>query len=97
MPELLSAADIAAGLAELNDWTGDTAAITRTAKLPAFMTAIGVVNTVASVAEGMDHHPDIDIRWRTLTFTCATHSAGGVTQDDLVLARRIDEIVAAAM
>jgi len=48
------------------------------------------------VAEELDHHPDIDIRWRNLTFHCATHSAGGVTARDLDLAARIDEIIAAA-
>jgi len=96
MAELLSTADIAAHLAELDGWSGDHAGITRTAKLPTFLGAIGVVDRVAAVAEEMDHHPDIDIRWRTLTFVCATHSAGGVTMKDIDLARRIDEIVAAS-
>ena len=44
----------------------------------------------------MDHHPDIDIRWRTLTFSLSTHSAGGLTQLDLELAHRIDALVTAA-
>jgi 4a-hydroxytetrahydrobiopterin dehydratase len=44
----------------------------------------------------MDHHPDIDIRWRTLTFRCVTHSAGGVTMRDIALANRIDRILADA-
>ena len=94
MAELLSMEDVAASLAELDDWAGDTNAITRTAKLGTFLGAIGVVDRVAVVAEEMDHHPDIDIRWRKLTFTCATHSAGGVTSKDITLARRIDEIIA---
>ena len=55
-----------------------------------------MIDQVAVVAEEMDHHPDIDLRWRTLTFHCTTHSAGGVTGRDLDLAARIDEIVAAA-
>jgi 4a-hydroxytetrahydrobiopterin dehydratase len=96
MAELLSTAGIAAHLAELDGWSGDSAGITRTAKLPTFLAAIKVVDRVAAVAEEMDHHPDIDIRWRTLTFVCATHSAGGVTMKDIDLARRIDEIVAAS-
>jgi 4a-hydroxytetrahydrobiopterin dehydratase len=41
----------------------------------------------------MDHHPDIDIRWRSLTFVLSTHSAGGITQYDIELAHRIDAIV----
>ncbi|MDT5025801.1 MAG: 4a-hydroxytetrahydrobiopterin dehydratase [Micromonosporaceae bacterium] len=96
MAELLSADQIAAGLADLDDWSGDTSGITRTAALPTFLSAIAVVDRVATVAEEADHHPDIDIRWRNLTFACATHSAGGVTAKDLDLAHRIDEIIAAA-
>src|SRR5262245_18369832 len=96
MPELLADADVATALSELNGWSGDTSAITMTVKLPTFLTAIAVVDQVAQVAEAMDHHPDIDIRWRSLTFLCATHSAGGVTTNDIMLAHRIDEIVATA-
>jgi 4a-hydroxytetrahydrobiopterin dehydratase len=96
MADLLSVEAIDAGVAELDGWSGGTESISRTVSLPTFPAAIGVVDRVAVVAEEMDHHPDIDIRWRKLTFTCATHSAGGVTDRDLTLARRIDEIVADA-
>jgi 4a-hydroxytetrahydrobiopterin dehydratase len=96
MAEVLSHDEITSATAKLKDWSGDVAAIRRTAKLPTFPVAIAVVDRVAEVAEAMDHHPDIDIRWRTLTFVCATHSAGGVTDKDLELARRIDEIVEGA-
>ena len=81
-------------MSDLPGWSGDEAAITRTVQLPSFMDAIAVVDRVAVVAEEMDHHPDIDIRWRTLTFRCSTHSTGKVTERDIELARRIDEIVA---
>jgi 4a-hydroxytetrahydrobiopterin dehydratase len=97
MAELLSTGEITSRVAELDDWSGDTSGITRTVALPTFIAAIAVVDRIAVVAEEMDHHPDIDIRWRRLTFTCVTHSAGGVTARDLALARRIDEIVAAAV
>ena len=93
MAELLSMEDVAASLAQLDDWSGDTDAITRTAKLPTFLGAIGVVDRVAVVAEEMDHHPDIDLRWRTLHLTLVSHSAGGVTELDVQLARRIDELL----
>jgi len=96
MADLLSADEVAAHLTRLTGWSGDTTGITRTAALPTFAAAIAVVDQVATVAEGMDHHPDIDIRWRNLTFVCASHSAGGVTGLDIELARRIDDIVAAA-
>jgi 4a-hydroxytetrahydrobiopterin dehydratase len=93
MAELLDAEAVSNALKGLVDWSGDTKAISRTAQLPTFPDAIAVVDRVAVVAEEMNHHPDIDIRWRTLTFRCATHSAGGVTRLDIELARRIDEIV----
>ncbi|MFD0569605.1 4a-hydroxytetrahydrobiopterin dehydratase [Kitasatospora gansuensis] len=46
---------------------------------------------VAEAAEELDHHPDIDIRWRTLRFVLSTHSAGGLTGLDLTMAARIDQ------
>jgi 4a-hydroxytetrahydrobiopterin dehydratase len=95
MPDVLDNDAVTAALADLDGWTGDAKEITRTVELPSFPAAIAVVDRVAEVAEELDHHPDIDIRWRTLTFHCATHSAGGVTAYDLRLARRIDELVAA--
>jgi 4a-hydroxytetrahydrobiopterin dehydratase len=94
MAEVLSDEAVAAGLGDLDGWTGNRSGIERTVELASFPAAIAAVDRVAEVAEGLDHHPDIDIRWRTLTFRCATHSAGGVTEKDLDLARRIDEIIA---
>ena len=96
MAELLSADDVATAIGELEDWTGDPSAITRTAVLPSFPAAIDVVDQVAVVAEEMDHHPGMDIRWRKVTFVCSTHSAGGVTHRDIALAKRIDQIIAGA-
>ena len=96
MPDPLTDDQLGTALSGLDGWTGDAEGIRRTAELPSFPAAIAVVDRVAEVAEGMDHHPDIDIRWRTLTFVCVTHSAGGVTDADITLAGRIDEIVRAA-
>lgn len=82
---------VTAALAALPGWSGDTSSITRTVTAPDFLSAIRTVDDVALLAETMDHHPDIDVRWRKLTFTLSTHSAGGVTAADLELARGIDE------
>jgi 4a-hydroxytetrahydrobiopterin dehydratase len=95
MAELLSADDVSAALAELDGWEGDTAQIKRSVKAPTFAAGIRLVDAVAEIADGMDHHPDIDIRWTTITFTCSTHSKGGVTDADVALARRIDDLAAA--
>ncbi|MCJ0894026.1 4a-hydroxytetrahydrobiopterin dehydratase [Rhodococcus sp. ARC_M12] len=92
MTELLTDRDIED--ARLTEWTVVEKSITRTVELTSFRAAIEVVNRVADAAEEADHHPDIDIRWRTLTFTLSTHSAGGLTQKDVDLARRIDQLTA---
>jgi 4a-hydroxytetrahydrobiopterin dehydratase len=52
---------------------------------------------VAEIAEARNHHPDIDIRWRTVTFRCSTHSKGGITDLDIELAEEIDRVLAGAM
>lgn len=96
MPTVLTDSERDAALARLDGWTGDATGLHRTVELPDFPTAILVVDRVAAAAEQADHHPDIDIRWRTLTFACATHSAGGVTGLDVQLAEKINEIVTAA-
>ena len=94
MEQQLSAVDVARALAELKDWTGDTTSLRRSIKASSFAAGIQLVDAVAEIADAMDHHPDIDIRWTTITFTCSTHSAGGVTELDVVLARRIDDLAA---
>ena len=91
--EVFDAGNLQTALADLDGWSGDPSAISRDAELSSFPNAIAVVDRVAEVAEQLDHHPDIDIRWRRLHFTLSTHSAGGVTSKDVDLARRIDEIV----
>lgn len=96
MAELLEPDEVRSALGTRPGWSGDHTAIMRTVTLPSFLEAVAVVDRIAVIAEQMDHHPDIDIRWRNLTFRCATHSAGGVTARDLDLASRIDDVVAGA-
>jgi len=93
MPELLSDEDKGKALGRLTDWQNDEGAFARTVELANFPQAIQVVNRVAEIAENNNHHPDIDIRWRTLTFRCTTHSAGGVTESDVSLAEEIDGVI----
>ncbi|MGW7448976.1 4a-hydroxytetrahydrobiopterin dehydratase [Kitasatospora sp. NPDC054795] len=83
--------EITAALAALPQWKREGGSIARTADAPDFPAAIRVVVSVAEQAEALDHHPDIDIRWRTLRFVLSTHSAGGLTGLDFTLAARIDE------
>ncbi|WP_163511121.1 4a-hydroxytetrahydrobiopterin dehydratase [Fodinicola acaciae] len=89
---LLSDPELTTALAGLTGWEGDGSAIRRTVEAADFPTAIRIVDAVAEAAEAADHHPDIDIRWRTLHFTLSTHSEGGVTTKDVALAGTINEI-----
>jgi 4a-hydroxytetrahydrobiopterin dehydratase len=92
MAEVLSADELATALSDLPDWSGDTNGIERSITARSFLAGIRLVDAVAEAAEVADHHPDIDIRWRTVTFRLSTHSVGGVTDRDVALARRIDEL-----
>ena len=67
--------------------------LVRRSTAASFPEAIGWVVAVAEAAEHADHHPDIDIRWRTVTFRLSTHDAGALTILDVDLARDIDGIV----
>ena len=91
--ELLSQDEIDRALErELPHWRQDGDSITRSVQAASFMEGIRLVQRVAEVAEDLDHHPDIDIRWTTVTFTLSTHSAGGLTAKDLRLAVDIDHL-----
>jgi 4a-hydroxytetrahydrobiopterin dehydratase len=94
MSRLLDDEEITRALADLPGWVRDEDTIQRMYEAADFPTAIRIVDEVARDAEEMDHHPDIDIRWRTVAFTCSTHSKGGLTQLDVELAHRIDDVIA---
>ncbi|WP_091450887.1 4a-hydroxytetrahydrobiopterin dehydratase [Actinokineospora iranica] len=95
MAELLSDEDIGKALGALSEWRLEAATLVREVELADFPHAIQVVNRVAEIAENDNHHPDIDIRWRTLTFRCSTHSAGGITALDVSLAQEIEGVLEA--
>ncbi|HUY21731.1 MAG TPA: 4a-hydroxytetrahydrobiopterin dehydratase [Acidimicrobiales bacterium] len=59
-----------------------------------FADSLAYVNAVGALAEAMDHHPDVDIRWNVVTLRLSTHAAGGITRLDLDLARQIDALSA---
>jgi len=95
MTEILSDEEAGRRLNDLIGWPREGAEIVLTAELASFPQAIEVVDRVAVLAEAADHHPDIDIRWRTLTFRLSTHFLGGLTERDFALAKQIDEVLAA--
>lgn len=82
-----------AALSELDGWERSDGALRRSIEFPAFLDGIDAVRCVGEHAEAEDHHPDIDIRWRTVTFALVTHSEGGITDKDVAMAGDISRIV----
>jgi 4a-hydroxytetrahydrobiopterin dehydratase len=87
--DVLDASSVDAALAG-SEWERDGGEIVTTRRGRDFASSLAFVNGVGALAEEMDHHPDIDIRWNVVTLRLSTHSAGGITELDLELARRID-------
>ena len=90
---VLTDEQVDAAAAVLDGWERADGALRRSVKFPSFQDGTDAVRRVAEHAEAQDHHPDIDIRWRTVTFALVTHSEGGITDKDVAMAGDIDRIV----
>lgn len=90
---VLTDEQVDAALPELDGWERVDGALRRSVKFPEFLAGIDAVRRVGEHAEAKDHHPDIDIRWRTVTFVLVTHSEGGITGKDIDMARDINGII----
>ncbi len=90
----LSDIEVQRELGTLAGWTRKGESLIKTFTFPTFMAGITFVDRVAVVAEKMDHHPDLDIRYTKIGVTLSTHSAGGITGSDVALAREMEKIVA---
>lgn len=84
----LDESSLAAGLVELPGWALTEAAtrLRRRFRFKDFAEAMAFVNAMAAVAEREGHHPDFAVHWNTVDVTIWTHDAGGLTDNDLVLA-----------
>jgi 4a-hydroxytetrahydrobiopterin dehydratase len=94
MTTVLTGAEVLQALQNLPGWTVNGAAIARTFEFPNFVEAMGFVNRIAEAAEAMNHHPDITINYNKVKLTLISHDSGGVTQRDLRMAGKINEISA---
>jgi 4a-hydroxytetrahydrobiopterin dehydratase len=90
MTDKLNDESIAGWMKGRKGWKRSETALTKTFEFESFRNAIVFVNRVASLADELDHHPDIDIRYRTVGLSLTTHSAGGLTEKDLKLAEKVD-------
>ena len=90
MRRKLSDLEIQRALGKLAGWSRRGDALMKTYTFSAFSDGIAFVGQVAKVADRLNHHPDIDIRYTKVTMPLSTHYAGGVTESDLQLAEEID-------
>lgn len=75
----------------LPGWARKGDALLKAYSFARFADGIRFVDQVAVVADRMNHHPDIDVRYTNITFSLSTHDAGGITQKDLDLAKAIED------
>jgi len=91
---LLSEPEIAAGLGAIPDWHRDGDWLIRTVECQTFRASIALVGRVADAAEDANHHPDIEINWRRVTFRLTTKASHGLTAKDVSMAATIDRLAA---
>jgi 4a-hydroxytetrahydrobiopterin dehydratase len=92
--QALSTTDIEARLKSLPHWRFEGGAIRRTFRTGDFSGALLAANAVGHLAEAAWHHPDLVVAWGKLDVALSTHEAGGVSERDFALARRIEDVVA---
>jgi 4a-hydroxytetrahydrobiopterin dehydratase len=89
----LDAARISALAPQVPGWAIDEERLRRRISFRTFPDAIRFVNRLADLAEAEDHHPDICIHYRDLELTLWTHAVDGLSENDFILAARIDELL----
>jgi 4a-hydroxytetrahydrobiopterin dehydratase len=95
MSTVLSDADVQAALQQLPGWQQNGQAIERGFRFTNFVKAMEFVNQIAEAAEAVNHHPDILISYNNVKLTLVSHDSGGVTQRDIKMAARINELAPA--
>ncbi len=94
MSMVLSDAEIQHALNNLHGWKRNDNTIERTLQFDNFVQAMDFVNQIAEAAEAVNHHPDIHISYNKVTLVLVSHDSGGVTQRDVRMAGKINEIAA---
>jgi 4a-hydroxytetrahydrobiopterin dehydratase len=89
---VLTDPEIKQSLGKLKGWKQNGGAIQRVFEFRDFKAAMQFVNRIADAAEQANHHPDIDIRYNKVTLALVSHDAGGVTERDVSMAERINQI-----
>jgi 4a-hydroxytetrahydrobiopterin dehydratase len=90
----LADAELRDAVAQLPGWTHVADRIAKTYRFANYHETIAFVNAVAWVAHRTDHHPDLSVHFNRCVVSYSTHDAGGVTQNDIVCAARVERLVA---
>jgi 4a-hydroxytetrahydrobiopterin dehydratase len=91
---VLSDIEVQRQLGALPGWSRKGATLQKTYHFADFPAGIAFLARVAEVAEALQHHPDIDVRYTRVTFLLSTHDSGGITAKDFELATRIEQLAA---
>jgi len=89
---LLSDSEIEERLGGLDGWSREGDAITKTFENGDFVGSVRFVDSLVEPAEGMGHHPDLELSWDKVKVTITNHSEGGLTANDFELAGKIDAL-----
>lgn len=89
---LLSDTEIEEKLSSLSGWERSGDEIRKSFERGDFVGSVRFVSSIVEPAEGMNHHPDLEISWATVTVKISTHSEGGLTAADFELAEKIDTL-----
>lgn len=88
----LSAAELTEKLSEINSWERKDEKIYKRYNFKNFAESLDFVNKIAEIAEAQDHHPDITFGWGYAEIYLTTHDAGGITVNDIIVAKKIDAL-----
>ena len=89
---LLSDQEIEERLQSLDGWQREGDKITKTFERGDFVGSVKFVDQLVEPAEGMGHHPDLEISWDKVTVSITNHAEGGLTENDFELAGKIDAL-----
>ena len=87
------AASLGAGVA--GEWQIDEGEIRREFTVKTFSAAFGLATRIALLAEAQGHHPELEVGWGRLVVRLSTHSVGGLSRNDFIMAARIDRLAGA--
>ncbi len=79
--------------ADLPEWTFEAGCIARTYRTSGWRATLMVVNAIGHLAELAWHHPDLEVHYSRVVVTLNTHDAGGITDKDFALARKIESVI----